>query len=110
MIPDIPIYESNVIGSRYVELPFNKTVSIIFDSPVRSVDLGSRDLMADRADGVENVLKVKAAKMGFNETNFSVITADGKFHSFVANYNEQPPLLALNLATTVTKKIGRAHV
>lgn len=103
MIPDIPIYESNVIGSRYVELPFNKTVSIIFDSPVRSVDLGSRDLMADRADGVENVLKVKAAKMGFNETNFSVITADGKFHSFVANYNEQPPLLALNLATTVTK-------
>lgn len=103
MVPDIPIYESNVIGSRYVELPFNKTVSIIFDSPVRSVDLGSRDLMADRADGVENVLKVKAAKMGFNETNFSVITADGKFHSFVVNYNEQTPLLALNLANSVTK-------
>lgn len=99
MAPEIPIRESSVIRSHYIELPFNKTVSIIFDSPIRSVDLGSRDIIANRANDVENVLKVKAGRLGFNETNFSVITADGKFFSFVANFNESPTILALNLAT-----------
>lgn len=98
MAPALPLGEENIIGSYYVELSFNKTVSIIFNSPVRSVDLGSRDIIADKASDVENILKVKSTKLGFNETNFSVITADGKFYSFVANYNEYTPLLAINLA------------
>ncbi|PRY27823.1 conjugative transposon TraN protein [Spirosoma oryzae] len=106
MAPEIPINDNSVIGSYYIELPFNKTVSIIFDSPVRSVDLGSRDIIADRATEVENVLKVKATRLGFNETNFSVITADGKFYSFVANYNESPGVLALNLAGS---KVGNSE-
>ncbi len=54
--------------------------------------------MANKAVDVENVLKVKASQIGFNETNFSVMTADGKFYSFVVNYNETPVLLALNLS------------
>lgn len=98
MAPALALGEENIIGSYYVELSFNKTVSIIFNSPVRSVDLGSRDIIADKASDVENILKVKSTKLGFNETNFSVITADGKFYSFVANYNEYTPLLAINLA------------
>ena len=101
--PAIPIQENNVVRSYYIELPFNKTVSVIFPTPIRSVDLGSRDIIADKANDVENVLKVKAYRNGFNETNFSVITTDGKFWSFVANYNEQPAVLALNLAAnTIT--------
>lgn len=98
MAPALALGEENIIGSYYVELSFNKTVSIIFNSPVRSVDLGSRDIIADKASDVENILKVKSTKLGFNETNFSVITADGKFYSFIANYNEYTPLLAINLA------------
>lgn len=96
--PAIPIQDNNVVRSYYVELPFNKTVSVIFPTTIRWVDLGSRDIIADKASEVENVLKVKATRNGFNETNFSVITTDGKFWSFVANYNEQPTILALNLA------------
>ena len=96
--PEIAIQPSNIIRSYYIELPYNKTVSIIFNSPVRSVDLGSRSIIADKAADVENVLKVKATQLGFNETNFSVITADGKFYSFVASYNEAPAILALNLS------------
>ena len=37
------------------------------------------------ADGVENVVRVKAAVRDFpGETNFSVITGDGSFYSFSA--------------------------
>ncbi len=99
-LPEMPAPVAQTIRSYPVELAFNKTVSIIFPAPVRSVDLGSRDIIADKATDVENVLKVKANQIGFNETNFSVITADGKFYSFVVSYNESPVALALNLATT----------
>lgn len=114
--PAIPIQDNNIVRSYYVELPFNKTVSVIFPTTIRSVDLGSRDIIADKASDVENVLKVKATRNGFNETNFSVITTDGKFWSFVANYNEQPTVLALNLAAntltgeTVSKSAGNVFI
>lgn len=104
--PEIAIHPSSIIKSYYIELPFNKTVSIIFNSPVRSVDLGSRSIIADKAADVENVLKVKATQLGFNETNFSVITADGKFYSFVASYNEAPAILALNLSGLPVEPTG----
>lgn len=109
-VPAIPIRDYNVVKSYYTELPYNKTISIIFPTPIKSVDLGSRDIIADKASDVENVLKVKASKVGFNETNFSVITTDGKFYSFVANYNEQPALLALNLAMNTMASEGPARV
>ena len=38
----------------------DKTVHVIFPSEVRYVDLGSPDLIAGKADGAENVIRVKA--------------------------------------------------
>ncbi|WP_460983570.1 conjugative transposon protein TraN [Spirosoma fluminis] len=102
--PEAAIQPQNIIRSYYVDLAYNKTVSIIFPTAVRSVDLGSRSIMADKAADVENVLKVKAAQIGFNETNFSVMTADGTFYSFVVNYNETPAVLALNLTASSTSQ------
>lgn len=102
--PEATIQPQNIICSYYVDLAYNKTVSIIFPAAVRSVDLGSRSIMADKAADVENVLKVKAAQIGFNETNFSVMTADGTFYSFVVNYNETPAVLALNLTASSTSR------
>lgn len=81
-----------------LEVPFNKTVHILFPSPIKYVDLGSSDLIAGKADGVENVVRVKAAVKEFKgETNFSVITGDGSFYSFMVIYNEDPPVLNINM-------------
>ena len=56
-----------------------------FPSEVRYVDLGSPDLIAGKADGAENVIRVKATVRNFpNETNMSVITEDGSFYTFSA--------------------------
>lgn len=81
-----------------LELAYNKTTCIIFKSPIRSVDIGSRDIIGDKAAEVENVLRIKAAVIGFNETNFSVMTADGKFYSFLATYNEYPAVVSYDLS------------
>lgn len=44
-----------------IGVPFSKTVHVLFPAEVRYVDLGSTDIIAGKADGVENVVRVKAA-------------------------------------------------
>lgn len=81
-----------------LEVAFEKTVHIIFPSSVRYVDLGSANLIAGRADGAENVIRVKAAVKGFEtETNFSVITDDGSFYSFNVKYANEPEKLNIEM-------------
>ena len=68
-----------------LDVTFDKTVHIIFPAEVRYVDLGSPNLIAGKADGAENVIRVKATVKNFkNETNMSVITEDGSFYTFSA--------------------------
>lgn len=70
---------------------FQQNAPHSFPSEVVYVDLGSLDLIADKANGAQNVVRIKAAKQDFTEeTNFSVITADGCFYSFTAVYSENP--------------------
>ncbi len=80
------IFPTNqIISPHRIEVTFQKTVHILFPSEVKYVDLGSFDIIADKATGAENVVRIKAAVKGFEgETNFSVITADGCFYSFSA--------------------------
>jgi conjugative transposon TraN protein len=108
----IKLGEENEISAIQVDLAFNKTTSLIFPSAIRSVDLGSKSILADKAVNIENVLNVKAAQIGFNETNFSVITNDGKFYSFVCNYNEFPKSMAYNLTKYESKSnsIGKVDI
>ena len=81
-----------------VEVTFAKTVHIIFPAAVRYVDLGSNHIIAGKADGAENVIRVKATTEGFpGETNFSVICEDGSFFSFNAKYAREPEMLNIEM-------------
>ena len=55
-----PLTFDRMIPPYALEVTFYKTVHIIFPSAIRYVDLGSSDLLAAKADGAENVLRVKA--------------------------------------------------
>ena len=81
-----------------VQVTFAKTVHIIFPSAVRYVDLGSNWIIAGKADGAENVIRVKATTEGSpGETNFSVICEDGSFYSFNARYAHEPEMLNIEM-------------
>lgn len=81
-----------------IEVTFDKTVHIIFPSAITYVDLGSSNLVAGKADGVNNVLRLKAAIRDFSsETNFSVITDEGSFYSFNARYADEPQKLNIEM-------------
>lgn len=81
-----------------IEAGFTKTVHILFQSPVTYIDIGSMDIIAGKADGAENVVRVKAAVRYFAaETNLTVITEDGGFFTFDVYYAENPVVSTLNL-------------
>jgi len=85
----------SVIESQNVDVTFNKTSSLVFPAAITSVDRGSRDVLAQKAKGVNNILQLKAGKTNFRETNLTVITADGKLHHFAVRYSDKPAVFTL---------------
>ena len=86
------------IRPQHIEAGFTKTVHILFPSPVTYIDIGSMDIIAGKADGAENVVRVKAAVRNFiAETNLTVITEDGGFFTFDVHYAENPAVSTVNL-------------
>ena len=86
------------IESYEMQVTYDKTSHLIFPSAIRYVDLGSEYLIAGKAEDAENVLRVKASVKDFEpETNFSVITDDGRFYSFNAYYSACPSALSYDL-------------
>ena len=81
-----------------LEVTYDKTTHIIFPSAVRYVDLGSPNLVAGKADGAQNVIRVKAVVRNFrDETNMSVITESGSFYTLNVNYADEPLLLNIEM-------------
>lgn len=84
---------------RTIEVGFAKTVHILFPASVTYIDIGSMSIIAGKADGAENVVRVKAAVRDFaEETNLTVITEDGGFYTFDARYAENPATSTIEIA------------
>ncbi|KAA6330075.1 hypothetical protein EZS27_021180 [termite gut metagenome] len=93
-----PLTFNRMIPPYALEVTFNKTVHVIFPSAIRYVDLGSADLLAAKADGTENVLRVKAALRDFScESNLAVITEDGSYYTFNVKYADEPVKLSVEM-------------
>lgn len=93
-----PVTFDRMIPPYALEVTFAKTVHIIFPAAIRYVDLGSADLLAAKADGAENVLRVKSAVRDFeSETNLAVITEDGSYYTFNVKYADEPVKLNIEM-------------
>ena len=88
-----------MIPPHGLEVTFDKTCHVIFPAAIAYVDLGSANIIAGKADGAENVIRLKAARRGFKgETNMSVITEDGAYYSFNVKYAREPRILNVEMA------------
>lgn len=81
-----------------LQLTTNKTTTLVFPAAVKPADLGSKDILAKKADDNENILFLKAARADFSETNLTVITADGKLYTFTVLYDSMPGKTVYNIA------------
>ncbi len=105
-----PLTFDKMIAPYALEVTLNKTVHIIFPAAIRYVDLGSADLLAAKADGTENVLRVKAAQRNFSrESNLSVITDDGSYYSFNVKYADEPVKLSVEMADFIRNNKTADH-
>jgi conjugative transposon TraN protein len=81
-----------------LEITTQKTTNIIFPYDIVSVDKGSRWILAQKAKGVSNILQLKAAQAGFEQSNLTVLTRDGKLYSFLVDYNPEPLQLSIGFS------------
>lgn len=73
------------------------TVSLSFAAAIKTVDRGTAELLAQKANGVENVLLLRAARSGINPTSLIVITADSEIHTFQVEYQQRPASIGLQV-------------
>ena len=74
------------MGSATLPVTVDKMTNIIFPGPIQSAVKVTRDVLAQKVKGVENVIELKAIRRGFPPTNLSVYGRDGRLYSFVLKY------------------------
>lgn len=74
------------VGSTILPVTLNKMTNIIFPGSVRLAVKVSRDVLAQKVRGVDNVIELKAMRRGFAPTNLSVYGVNGRLYSFVLKY------------------------
>jgi conjugative transposon TraN protein len=87
-------FEPQALITPYsLKVGFYKTTVLVFPAAVNpnGIDRGSADIIAKPVPGVENILKVKASRDSFPQTNLTVVTTDGKLYSFTVDFSSAPP-------------------
>jgi conjugative transposon TraN protein len=105
----IPIKDNAIKGSYNIEITTNKTTHIIFPSKVVYVDVGNQSVIVDKADNIENIIRVKATGIFTEETTITVIDDTGGYYSFLANFNSNPQKLSINIASNREAELNFAE-
>ena len=69
---------------------YEHNTHLIFPTEIKYVDLGMPSIIAQKPDGVNNILRLKANQKYFKTTNLTVVTSDGKFYPFRVIYQDVP--------------------
>lgn len=84
-----------------IELSHKQTSHLIFDKRVVDVGVGLDTIIAESAEGIENIIKCKSVSYGFdffNETSLTVLTEDGTLFPFLVSYMESPLIVNYNIS------------
>jgi conjugative transposon TraN protein len=95
---------SSIITPYHIQINDQKTTVLLFPAAIKSVDRGSRYVLAEKVKDAENVLKLKAQRLGLPQSNLSVITADGKLYSFIVDDTPNLPYQAIDLRTQLNRE------
>lgn len=95
-----------IIKPYHLGITYFKTSNLVFPFAIVSVDRGSKDVLVQKVKGFENILQVKAGKEDFEETNLTVITADGQLYSYILYYIDKPSSLNIQF---ISQKSENPH-
>jgi|GEM_PF-185030 len=90
---------------RYtLDVSDSKTTHIIFPANLKYVDYGDGTIEVEKANGVENIIKVRALKPFTQLTNLSAITEQGKFYTFNLCFNKEVEIISYLVDKNDTKR------
>jgi len=92
-----PVKAKVIIQDFPLDITWHKTTVLIFPAPIKNADRGDSYVLAEKAGGVENMLKIKAGERDFLQSNLHVVTTDGKVYAFTVNYNEFPQHFTIDM-------------
>lgn len=73
-----------------------KTTHVIFPSPIKSIDRGSPDILAQKSPGTDEILQLKADHARIAQTNITVVTTDNRLYSFLVLFDSMPQHLTIS--------------
>lgn len=72
----------------------SKEMHLIFPMKIIYVDYGDTQIRVEKAEGVDNILALRAVSPFEKETNISIITEDGKFYTFDLFFSIDPKVIS----------------
>lgn len=91
------IMENAQLPSFPLDITWHKTAVLIFPQPIKDADRGDAYVLAEIFKDANNILKVKAGKKNFEESNLQVVTSDGKVYCFTVNYKDNIPARPIDM-------------
>jgi conjugative transposon TraN protein len=92
--------------SRMVPVTVMKMTNLVFPVAVANGVKVSRDILAQKPKGVENVIELKAVRRDFAPTNLSVYGMDGRLYSFDLRYVDDSSVLNFRVVPDVAAGTG----
>ena len=84
----------------------DKQMYLIFPGKITYEDHGSQDISVEKAEGVDNILAVKATCEYQKESNISVVTDAGKFYTFNLKYSPNPEVFTFVIDKEEQQKVA----
>lgn len=99
------------IGKKYeaphtLPVGLDKQMYLIFPGKIIYEDHGSQDITVEKAEGVDNILAVKANTTFDKESNISVATDAGKFYTFSLRYAPNPEVFSFVIDKEEQQKVA----
>lgn len=95
------ITSKNIIASAYIEVSDIHTSHIILPSKVADIAIGNTVVVSEKAEEIDNIVKVKStvdAKEKFRESSITVVTTDGNIYPMNVGYAKNPKEMSISFS------------
>ena len=98
-------YNAHPVES-YVPVGKDSQMFLIFPAGITYVDYGSTNVEVEKAEGVDNILAVKATGEFTEDTNISAVVEGGKFYTFNLHYAPFPERFSFVIDKEKTQRVA----
>ena len=95
------IMSTDIIPSTEIEVSDIHTTHVILPTKVADIALGHEEVISEKADPTDNIVKVKSVvdkKENFTETSITVVSNDGNIYPMTVGYAKNPKEMSISFS------------